>query len=138
MALSNDINEISNDINEISKLAGTAVEQLGKLVQNEAQLARAEVSEKVVQAGIGAAYVAGAAALMMPVLVLLLIALAIWLTRMGLSPVTAHLVSAAVGALISAILAWIGVQRLKPENLQPKVTARQVRRDVAAAGELAR
>ena len=38
------------------------VEQLGKLVQNETQLARTEMAEKITQAGIGIAYLAGAAA----------------------------------------------------------------------------
>ena len=45
---------LSEDFNAIPKLFGDAVEQLGKLVQNEAQLARAELSQKITQAGIGA------------------------------------------------------------------------------------
>jgi hypothetical protein len=90
------------------------------------------------QAGIGAAYVAGAAILSIPALVLLLIALALWLTQLGLSPVLAHLAAAACGAAISAILAMVGMSHLKPENLKPKVTMQQVQRDVATAKEMAR
>jgi hypothetical protein len=129
---------LSGDLNAIPKLFGDAVEQLGKLVQNEAQLARAEVSQKIAQAGIGAGYLAGAAVLAIPVLVVLLTALALWLTQLGLSPVVAHLLAAAFGAAISAILALIGMSYLKPENLKPKVTIQQVKRDVATAKELAR
>ena len=129
---------LSGDLNAIPKLFGDAVEQLGKLVQNEAQLARAEVSQKITQAGIGAGYLAGAAVLAIPVLVVLLTALALWLTQLGLSPVVAHLLAAAFGAAISAILALIGMSYLKPENLKPKVTIQQVKRDVATAKELAR
>ena len=75
--------------------------------------------------------------LCIPVLVILLIALALWLTQIGLSPVAAHLASAAVGAVICGILAMTGMSYLKPENLKPKVTIREVERDVATAKELA-
>ena len=130
---------LSGDLNSIPRLFGDAVEQLGKLVQNEAQLARAEISQKVTEAGIGLAYVAGACMLAIPVLVILLIALALWLVQQfGLSPVVAHLAAAGVGAVISLVLAMVGLSRLKPENLKPKVTINQVERDVATAKELAR
>ena len=129
---------LSEDFHVIPKLFGDAVEQLAKLVQNEAQLARAELSQKITQAGIGAAYITGAAILCIPVLVVLLIALALWLTQFGLSPVTAHLTSAAGGAAISVILALVGITYLKPENLKPKVTIDQIDRDFSTAKELAR
>ena len=129
---------LSDDLYTIPKLLGDAVEQLGKLVQNEARLARAELTQKITQAGIGAAYILGAALLCIPVLVVVLIALALWLTQLGLSPVVAHLAAAACGAGISIVLALIGISRLKPENLKPKVTMQQVKRDVATAKEIAR
>jgi uncharacterized membrane protein YgcG len=129
---------LSDDLHTIPKLFGDAVEQLGKLVQNEAQLARAEISQKITQAGIGAAYVIGAAVLCIPVLVVLLIALALWLTHLGLAPVLAHLAAAGCGAAISVVLAMVGMSYLNAENLRPKVTIRQVERDVATAKELAR
>jgi hypothetical protein len=129
---------LSEDFNAIPKLFGDAVEQLGKLVQNETQLARAELSQKITQAGIGAAYVAGSAVLCIPVFVMVLIALAMWFMQRGLSPVTAHLASALVGAVVSGILAAIGLSYFKSENLKPKVTLQQIRRDVTTAKELAR
>jgi hypothetical protein len=129
---------LSGDLNSIPRLFGDAVEQLGKLVQNEVQLARAEVSQKITEAGIGIAYIGGAAVLGIPVLVVLLIAVALWLTRLGLSPVAAHFAVAAAGAVISVALAMVGLKRLKPENLKPTVTINQVERDVATAKELAR
>lgn len=76
--------------------------------------------------------------LAIPVLVLLLISLALWLGQMGLSPPLAHLVSAVVGAAIAGVLAMVGKSYLKPANLTPKVTIRQVERDVAAAKEMTR
>lgn len=127
---------LSQDIRSIPGLFGDAIELLGKLVQNETQLARAEIADKVAQAGMGVAYVAAAGVLMIPVLVLLLIALALWLIQMGYAPVTAHLIAAAVGAGVSLVLGIVGMNRLKPEKLTPTVTLRQVERDVAVAKEL--
>jgi len=129
---------LSEDLHAIPRLFGNAVEQLGKLVQNEAQLARAEMSQKIAQAGIGVAFVGGAAILCVPVLVVLLLALALWLVELGLSPPLAHLAAAGCGALACAVLALIGSQYLKPDSLKPKVTMQQVERDVATAKELAR
>jgi hypothetical protein len=129
---------LSSDIGSIPELFGDAIEQLGKLVQNEVQLARAEISQKMTQAGRGAAYIAAAAILAIPVLVMLLITLALWLNQMGLSPVLSHLIAAAAGALVSVVLGVMGMSYLKPEKLTPNVTIGQVKRDVAAAKDMAR
>lgn len=129
---------LSNDLHAIPRLFGDAVEQLGKLVQNEARLAQAEISQKMTQAAIGASYLAGAALLMVPVLVMLLIALAVWLHQSGMSAPAACLVAAAVGALASVILGLIGRNYMKPGNLVPRETARQVQRDLRMAKELVR
>ena len=129
---------LSDDINAIPRLFGDAVEQLGKLVQNEAQLAKAELFQKITQAGIGTAYIGVAAILSIPVLVLLLIGLALWFVQLGLTPMTAHLAAAGCGAVICAVFAAVGLSYLKPEQLKPKVTIEQFERDVATAKELAR
>lgn len=129
---------LSDDLHTIPGLIGDTVEQLAKLVQNEVLLARAELTQKIAQAGKGAAYILAAAIFCIPVLAVLLIALAIWLNQLGLSPVLAYLAAAACGAGISVILALIGMSHLKPENLKPKVTMQQIERDVATAKELAR
>jgi uncharacterized membrane protein YgcG len=129
---------LSDELHTIPKLFGDAVEQLGKLVQNEAQLAKAELSQKITQAGIGAAYIGGAGILCIPVMVVLLLAVALWLIQLGLSPAAAYLAAAAIGAVVCAVLAIMGVSYLKSENLKPKVTMREVERDIATAKELAR
>ena len=130
--------KLPDDLQEIPALLADAFEQLGKLAQNELRLAKAELSEKVTQASIGAAYLAGAAILFIPVVVVLLIALALLLTEAGLSPVSAHVLAAAIGAVGCGILAWIGLSRLTPAKLTPKVTMQQVQRDLTAAKEMAR
>ena len=129
---------LTTNVRTIPGLVGDAIEQLGKLVSNEIQLARAEISEKLAQAAMGVAYVAAAGVLMIPVLVVLLIALALWLVQMGLSPAVSHLIAAAIGMAVSVVLGLVGLNRLKPEKLTPTVTIQQVERDVAAAKELAR
>lgn len=130
---------LSDDAHEIPGLVGNALEQVGKLVQNEAQLAKAEIAEKLTQIGKGAGLLAGAAILAIPVLVLLLIALALWLSAaFELSPPLAHLVAAGVGALCSVVLAVIGASYLKSENLKPQVTLQQLQRDATVAKEIVR
>lgn len=129
---------LSNDLNAIPRLFGDAIEQLGKLVQNEVQLARAELLQKLTKASVGAAYVIGAIIFCIPALVVLLVTLALELTQLGLSPVLAHLAAAGCGAAISAILAIVGMSHLKAENLKPVVTMQQLERDLETAKEMAR
>lgn len=129
---------ISNEAREIPALLSDAIEQLGKLVQNEVQLARAEINEKVAKAGMGLAFIAAAATLIIPAIVVFLIAFAIWLSEMGISPVISHLIAGALGAVLSVVLGMIGLNRLRLEKLAPTVTIEQVGRDVAAAKELAK
>jgi putative superfamily III holin-X len=129
---------LSDDVRDIPRLVADAAEQFGKLIRNESQLAQAELSQKAIQAGMGVAYMAGAAMLAVPVLVLLLIALALWFVQLGLSPALAHLIAAGIGLLASVVLGIIGKSYLTPENLTPSVTLRQVDKDMAAAKEMAR
>jgi len=130
---------LSNDMQAIPRLFGNAVEQLGKLVQNEANLARAEIGQKLGQAKLGATYLAVAGIFAIPALVVLFIALAIWLsTAFALTPVTGYVIAGALGAAIALVLALTGMSHLKPENLTPTVTLREVERDIQTAKELAR
>ena len=128
----------SNPTRSISTLFGEAIEQLGRHLGSEVQLAKAEMSEKLARAEQGAVYLAIAAVLMIPALVLLLLTLALWLTQMGVSPVLSHLSAAALGGLISVILALTGLNRLKAKNLRPTRTIHQIDQDMAVARNLAK
>ena len=130
--------ELRNDARSISRLLGDAFEQLSHLVQTEIRLACAELADKAAQAGIGVGLLAGGLLFMIPALVLLLIAFALFLTGLGLSPVTAHLLAGLAGAVIAGILIMLGLARLKPSSLTPDTTIRQVQKDIAAAKEIAR
>ena len=136
MPLADEARSIAAEARQITSLMGDAVEQLGKLVQNEVELAKAELSQKVSQAGKGIALLLGAGILFIPVLVVLLITLALWLQSLGLSPVVAHLLAAAAGAVCSVVLALVGKKQLEADKLTPKVTMNQVRKDMQVAKEV--
>lgn len=132
------MSDLRTDAHSISRLLGDAVEQLSQLIQTEIRLARAELADKATSAGIGAGLLFGGLLLIVPALVLFLIALALFLVQQGISPVTAHFLAGLVGAAIGGVLIAVGLQRLKPSSLTPDTTIRQVKKDIAAAKELAR
>jgi VIT1/CCC1 family predicted Fe2+/Mn2+ transporter len=119
----------------VSELVGDGVNQFTKLIRNEMAIARAELSEKATEAAMGAGLILGGALLLIPAMVLLLIALAAWLTEVGLSAAVSNLIAGVIGLLISAVLAWIGKTKLSSEHLKPKHTIREVERDLAAVKE---
>jgi len=128
--------QIAEDVRSISRLFGDALDNLSKLMRTEIQLARAEITEKATTAAVGAGMLIGALFLLTPALVLFLIAFAIWLTQLGLSPVTAHFLAGCLALIASAGLAFIGASRLKPSALKPDVTIREVNKDIAVAKEM--
>jgi Putative Actinobacterial Holin-X, holin superfamily III len=121
----------------IPELFGEAVGQLAKLVGNEFALARAELSEKMAQAGRAAAMIGAGAVIMIPALVLLLFAAAAALIRSGLSDPLAYLIAGGGAAIAAGALIAVGLQRLSGDALKPSVTLEQVQRDKVAAKEMA-
>jgi hypothetical protein len=117
------------DIRAITTLMGDALSQFAKLFQNEIDLAKAELGEKARQVGVAAGFLVGAAVLVIPALVMALFALSAALVAGGWSEPGAHLLSALVAVVIAGILAFMGMQRLKPENLKPEQTINQLERD---------
>src|ERR1700730_4110263 len=125
--------DLRTDARSISRLLGDAFEQLAQLVQTEIRLARAELADKAAQAVVGVGLLFGGLLFMVPALVLFLIALALFLTGRGMSPVAAHLLAGLAGAAISGLLIMAGLARLKPSSLTPDTTIRQIQKDIAAA-----
>jgi uncharacterized membrane protein YqjE len=119
-----------------SGLLSDAVSQLNSLVRNEIHLARAELSAKAGQAAAGLALLAVSAVIMIAALVLILMALAGWLVDMGFSPPAADLIAGLLGAGVSGGFLWLGVSRLRAEDLSPRRTLQQLHRDASAAKEL--
>jgi hypothetical protein len=128
----------SRDGHSIPELASDAIGQLGKLIGNEFDLARAELSEKASQAGRAIGLIGGGAVILMPALVLLLFAAASALIRAGLSDPIAYLLTGGVALAIALILISIGIRRLSADALKPKVTLQQVEQDKLAAREIVR
>ena len=120
----------------IPELFGDAVGQLAKLVGNEFALARAELSEKMAQAGRAAAMIGAGAVIMIPALVLLLFAAAAALIRSGLSDPVAYLIAGGGAAVVAGALIAVGLERLSGDALKPSVTLEQVQRDKLAAKEM--
>ena len=121
-----------SDFRTIATLMGDALSQFSKLFQNEIDLAKAELGEKAQQVGVATGFLAGAAVLIIPALIMALLALSAALVAGGWSDPAAHLLSALVAAILAAILAFIGMQKLKVENLKPVETIDQLEADKAA------
>lgn len=122
----------------IPELLSEAMGQLAKLVGNEFELARAEISQKASQAGRATAMIGAGAVILIPALVLLLFALAAALIRSGLSEPVAYLVTGLGAAIVSAALIAIGLNLMSGDALKPSVTLDQVQRDKIAAKEMVR
>ena len=120
----------------IPELFSDAVGQLAKLVGNEFDLARAELSEKAGHAGRAAGMIGAGAVILIPALVLLLFAFSAALIRSGLSEPVAYLIAGLGAALLSAVLIAVGMSRLSGGALKPKVTLDQIQRDKVAAKEM--
>src|SRR5260370_42459594 len=101
----------SQSSRSIPELFSDAVGQLAKLVGNEFELARAELSEKATQAGRAAAMIGAGAAVLIPALVLLLLALSSALIRGGVSEPVAYLLAGAGGGVGSGALIFSGLSR---------------------------
>ena len=122
----------------IPELFSDAVGQLAKLVGNEFDLARAELSEKAGRAGRAAGMIGAGAVILIPASVLLLISVSSALIRSGLSEPVAYLIVGLGAALLSAVLIALGMSRLSGGVLKPTVTLDQVQRDKVAAKEMVR
>ncbi|MEZ5763717.1 MAG: phage holin family protein [Xanthobacteraceae bacterium] len=121
-----------DELKATASLAGDALSQFAKLFQNEVDLAKAEVAEKASQAARAAGLLVGAAILAIPVLTMVLFALAALLIARDWSEPIAYLVAALVGAIIAGVLAYFGMRKLAPENLTPSETLGQLQKDKQA------
>jgi hypothetical protein len=123
------------DDRSFSDLLADALNRLTTLVRTEIQLARTEISLKISKAATGIAMVMGSAAFAISGLVLILLAISAWLDNAGLSRGVSNLIAGILGALVSAGLAWAGLQRLRADQLAPNRTMEQLQRDAMAAKE---
>ncbi|HEY5203181.1 MAG TPA: phage holin family protein [Roseiarcus sp.] len=126
------------DERSIAQLFGDSISELTKLVQNEIDLARAEVVQKVNMGTAAAKFIVGGSMLLIPGIVLVLLAIAAELTALGLSQPLAYLCSGVGALIIAGALVWAGMLRLSPSALKPTATLDQIGQDKAMATELMR
>lgn len=127
-----------NNNRSIPDLFGDAFTQFAKLISNEFELARAEMSDKLGQVGRAAAMIGAGAVILIPGLVVLLMAAAAALVEHGFSSSVAYLIVGGCTTGIGAALIGFGANRLSPETLKPEMTIEQLQRDKEAAGEMIR
>lgn len=122
----------------IAELFSDAFAQLAKLIGNEFDLAKAELSEKAGQMGRGVAMVGAGAIIMIPALVVLLLSVASGLMHAGLSEPIAYFLTGAAAVVAAGALIAVGVNRMSADALKPTITIEQLQRDKAAAKEMVR
>ena len=129
MSIQNDMRASQNNLRTVSTLLGDALSQFAKLLQNEMDLAKAELGEKVQKVGGALVFIAAAGVLVIPALVMALLALSTALIAAGWSQPVSYLISAIVAAVIAGVLLAIGINRLDTRNLTPHETIRQLEKD---------
>ena len=122
----------------ISRLLGHSVAELANLVRSEADLARAELSEKVFIVSAAAKLIAAGVVLLIPALVLILFAVAAGLMQLGLSAPVGYFCVGLGSAIIALLVLRAGFARLSANALRPVATFDQLKRDKVAAKELFR
>jgi uncharacterized membrane protein YqjE len=118
-----------SDFRTISNLLGDALSQFAKLLQNEVDLAKAELGEKVQQLGGAISFFAAGAVLVIPAVVMALFALSAALIVAGWSQPISYLASAVLAAVLAGVLFAVGRNRLDTRNLAPRETMRQLAKD---------
>jgi hypothetical protein len=121
------------DSRSLSQLLGDALQQLAKLMQNEIDLAKAELATKAGQVTSSLALFAAGGLFVIPALTLALFALAAALIEAGWSQPIAYLFSAVLAAVVAALLVGIGIGRLNAKQLAPEETLTQLGKDKALA-----
>jgi drug/metabolite transporter (DMT)-like permease len=117
------------DDRSLKELLGDLTQSVTTLFRKEIELARAETSEKLSQAGVAAGAIAAGGVLALAALIVLLQALVIALSELGLAPALSALIVGGVVAIIAFALIYKGMNDLKASNLAPTRTVEALRRD---------
>jgi hypothetical protein len=129
MSIERDIEDSQTEFRAISTLLSDAMAQFAKLFQNEVDLAKAEVGEKLQKIGGALGLIVGGAVLVIPAVVMALFALSAALIAAGWSQPVSYLTSAIIAAVIAAVLVAVGINRLDVRHLAPAETIGQLEKD---------
>jgi len=117
----------------VPELFTDLISQVTSLFRTETRLARAELNEKIAQAGSGIGMIAAGAILLIPALVILLQAAAAALIDQGFQPYVAALIVGGAALFVGLMLALIGMNQLKMKKLTPHKTIEQLQTDAVFA-----
>lgn len=119
----------------IASLMTQVASDLAYLVQTEFRLARAEMSETVSAASNAGVYLAIGGVIAVGGFIALLFDIASWITVAGLRYEWSLLIVALVALAMGAVVAMVGVGRLRASSFVPKRTFEQMREDYVVAKE---
>lgn len=106
----------------IGELFGDLSHQLGDLIQQEARLAKAELSTKLADAGRKAAMVGAAAAFGLTAVIAVAAAIALLLVDIGVTPWLAAVITAVLMGITAFVLAQSGMAALRKTSIAPVET----------------
>jgi hypothetical protein len=129
MSIERDIKTGQSELRAISTLLGDTMSQFAKLFQNEMDLAKAELGDKLQKIAGALGLIVGGAVLVIPAIVMALFALSAALISAGWSQPVSYLTSAVIGAAIAAVLVAVGIKRLDVRHLAPRETIGQLEKD---------
>lgn len=112
----------------VADLLGQLGGDLAGLVRKEAELVRAEISEKTRAAGKAVLDIAAGALLLIAALLVLLQALVLALSKV-MDPLWASLLVGVAVAAVGYLLVRIGMKAISPKGLAPDRSARQLKKD---------
>jgi xanthine/uracil permease len=112
----------------IPELLSVLTSDLATLVRKESELVRAELSEKLHSAGKAVGEIAAGGVLLLAALLVLLQAL-VGALALLIGAIWAALLVGVVVAVLGVVLVRAGLKMMKPENLSPERTARQLQKD---------
>ena len=121
------------DNRSFSDLISGGLEQVTALFRSEIQLAKAEMTRKVTTATSAIAMMVAGLAFAIATLVMLLTTVATFLVEAGLGAGLSFLIATVLGSVLTGLLVWMGIQKLKSETVVPERTVRQVQMDAQAA-----
>jgi Putative Actinobacterial Holin-X, holin superfamily III len=132
------MSDFRHELESLPELVSAALQQGSDLLRNEVALARTEVTEKIAQVGRGGTMIMAGAIILTPALTLILFAIALGFMGAGMPPGTACMITGVGSAIVAGLIIWLGMGRLSAEELKPRATIDQVRRDGKAVREMVR
>ena len=124
----------SGDGRSFGQLLSDLTSDLSRLVRNEAELVRLEMSEKARELGRAGAEFAAGAILLLASLMILLQALVLALSKV-MDPVWASLLVGVVVAVVGVVALKAGAKTVQPSNLRPDRTVKSLKKDAELVKE---